>query len=149
MKKYFVILILPLAMVMVLAGCGQKPVVNNESSENIPEVIEGENLDEQPNNEPVSLPNPASANCVKLGGKLVLVEGVKGQYGICYFEDNRQCEEWAMFRGDCPIGGVKVTGYDNDAQIYCAIRGGQVNMDKNICTLKSGEEKDIDEYYEE
>ncbi|HCY20661.1 TPA: hypothetical protein DIC40_02185 [Patescibacteria group bacterium] len=50
----------------------------------------------------------------------------KGEYGVCLFEDNRQCEEWAFLRGDCPIGGMKVTGYENDAEIYCAITGGEV-----------------------
>jgi predicted metal-dependent phosphoesterase TrpH len=33
-----------------------------------------------------------------------------GEYGICVFEDNRQCEEWALFRGECPAGGRKATG---------------------------------------
>jgi hypothetical protein len=38
-----------------------------------------------------------------------------------------------MMRGECPVGGVKVTGYDNQEQIYCAITGGQVDMQKNTC----------------
>jgi putative hemolysin len=37
------------------------------------------------------------------------MENKKGQYGVCFFEDNRQCEEWALLRGDCPVGGKKVT----------------------------------------
>lgn len=49
-----------------------------------------------------------------------------GQYGVCLFEDNRQCEEWALLRGQCPVGGLKITGYENEAQIYCAITGGKV-----------------------
>ena len=56
--------------------------------------------------------NPASANCVSKGGKLIIDRrGDGGDYGVCLFEDNRQCEEWALFRGECPVGGIKVTGY--------------------------------------
>ncbi len=54
-------------------------------------------------------------------------ENKLGQYGVCLFEDNRQCEEWALMRGECPAGGKKITGYDNDAEIYCAITGGTVD----------------------
>lgn len=70
--------------------------------------------------------NPASVNCVQKGGTLEIRESKAGQYGVCLFEDNRQCEEWALFRGQCPVGGVKITGYENDAEIYCAITGGKV-----------------------
>jgi len=60
-----------------------------------------------------------------------------GEYGICFFEDNRQCEEWALFRGDCQKGGRKVTGYETDAQVYCAITGGIVRMNNSpiLCDL--------------
>jgi len=67
--------------------------------------------------------NPASVNCLTKGGKLVLRDRPQGQYGVCVFEDDRQCEEWALDRGDCPDGGLKITGYTNDANIYCAITG--------------------------
>ena len=54
--------------------------------------------------------NPASENCVKQGGTVsIQTRGDGGQYGVCMFEDNKQCEEWAMLRGDCPVGGIKVT----------------------------------------
>lgn len=73
------------------------------------------------------LANPASVNCIKKWGTLVMKENKNGQYGVCFFEDNRQCEERALFHGDCPVGGVKVTGYENDAEVYCAISGGEVS----------------------
>ena len=38
-----------------------------------------------------------------------------GQIGVCYFADNKQCEEWALEKGYCPVGGVKVTGYNTPA----------------------------------
>lgn len=73
-----------------------------------------------------TIANPASVNCVNKGGKLEMRTNKKGQYGVCVFADNQQCEEWALMRGQCPVGGVKVTGYANDAEIFCAITGGSV-----------------------
>jgi dipeptidyl-peptidase-4 len=99
--------------------------------------------------------NPASENCTKQGGALEIEErGDGGQYGVCYFEDNRQCEEWALYRGDCPVGGVKVTGYDTDAARYCAITGGSYETtstagadEAGACTLPSGKLCDAWDYY--
>ena len=72
------------------------------------------------------LANPASANCEAKGGTLELRQNKNGEYGVCLFEDNRQCEEWALLRGECPVGGLKITGYENEAEVYCAITGGTV-----------------------
>mgnify|MGYP000976990092 CR=1 FL=1 len=100
--------------------------------------------------------HPASQNCVALGGQLEIEErGDSGQFGVCYFEDNDQsptgdgyqCEEWALLRGECPAGGVKVTGYVTEAARYCAITGGTYTatgttpdgMEAGDCTLPSGE----------
>lgn len=94
------------------------------------------------------LANPAATNCIAKGGALKTITRTDGnQYSICYFEDNRQCEEWALFRGDCPWGGRKITGYDNDQQIFCAITGGEVTMNKNTCTFK-GKICDLGKYYD-
>ncbi len=63
-----------------------------------------------------SMANPASVNCEKVGGSLKIEERPDGgQYGVCMFADNMQCEEWALMRGECPAGGVKVTGYTTPA----------------------------------
>lgn len=71
------------------------------------------------------LANPASENCVSKSGRMVIETGGDGgQYGVCVFEDNRQCEEWALLHGACPVGGLKVTGYVTPQARYCAIRGG-------------------------
>ena len=71
-------------------------------------------------------PNPATQNCLDNGGQHATEQrGDGGEYAVCLFDDNRQCEEWAMARGDCPVGGVKVTGYNTSAARYCAITGGQ------------------------
>ena len=72
---------------------------------------------------PVQRANPASQNCVQQGGKLAIERGPGGEIGVCLFEDNRQCEEWALLRGLCPAGGTRVTGYATPEERLCAIRG--------------------------
>ena len=100
--------------------------------------------------------NPASENCVEQGGTLAIQERSDGgQYGVCIFEDNGQCEEWAMFRGDCPVGGVKITGYVTPAAQYCAINGGEyqvtdssnTDQEQGTCTFKNGQTCDVWEYF--
>jgi len=89
---------------------------------------------------PIQIANPASVNCKDKGGTLVIKKrGDGGEYGVCFFEDNRQCEEWALFRGDCPYGGRRITGFDSEEQIYCAILGGTTYaVPDATCTLPSG-----------
>ncbi len=113
---------------------------------------------------PAAIANPASQNCVQQGGRLQIeTRGDDGQFGVCYFEDNRQCEEWALMRGECPVGGVKVTGYVTEAGRYCAITGGAYNIkpansntpkspstsvqEAGTCTFKSGGVCDVWDYY--
>lgn len=88
----------------------------------------------------VGIANPASQHCVDVGGSLqIKTAGDGGQFGLCYFEDNRACEEWALYRGDCPLGGRRTTGYDTEAQRYCAWLGGAVLAEVDaICTLPDG-----------
>lgn len=83
------------------------------------------------------LANPASVNCEKVGGTLTIQAlGNGAEYGLCNFEDNMSCEEWALLRGECPVGGVKVTGYDNMGQMYCARIGGKtLAVENSTCTL--------------
>jgi hypothetical protein len=81
------------------------------------------------------LANPASVNCGDKGGTLIIQHNPLGEYGVCVFEDNRQCEEWAMFRGECPVGGVKITGYTTPGAVYCAITGGSQTIEKDGRTM--------------
>ena len=58
------------------------------------------------------LANPASRNCGAKGGTLTIEKNANGdEFGVCLFSDNMQCEEWAMLRGDCRTGGIKVPGF--------------------------------------
>lgn len=86
------------------------------------------------------LANPASVNCADKGGTLIIQKRADGgEYGLCMFEDAYACEEWALFRGDCPVGGVRTTGYDTVAQKYCAWSGGQTFAEPNAsCTFSDG-----------
>jgi putative hemolysin len=99
-------------------------------------------------NNSLGLANPASVNCLDQGGQSVIQEGPLGQYGLCYFEDNRACEEWALLRGECPVGGMKTTGYDTEAQKYCAWVGGSTFAVPNAtCTFKDGSTCSVDALY--
>ena len=115
----------------------------------------------QPTPAPTSAPtssiaNPASVNCEKQGGRLsIQTRGDGGQFGICVFADNKQCEEWALFRGECPAGGLNITGYVTLAAQYCVITGGQYTVTANSnqaneqgqCAFKNGKTCDAADYY--
>ena len=52
-----------------------------------------------PQSPPPQLANPASVNCAAQGGRHVVERApAGGELGVCLFEDNRQCEEWALLR---------------------------------------------------
>lgn len=65
------------ALVITMAACSDKESVSTEG---------------------VQLPNPAAAHCVAQGGKSVILKEENGEYGVCQFDDDRQCEEWALYR---------------------------------------------------
>lgn len=101
------------------------------------------------------LANPASQNCVTLGGTLSIERRADGgEYGVCVFADNYQCEEWALFRGECPRNGLRVTGYVSAAGRYCAITGGRYAVvtegaagEVGVCLLPGGKTCDATAYY--
>jgi putative hemolysin len=75
------------------------------------------------------LANPASQNCAAQGGSSSIEKNAAGgEFGVCTFADNLQCEEWALLRGDCRRGGIKVTGFVTAAARYCAITGGSYRV---------------------
>ena len=101
------------------------------------------------------LANPASQNCATQGGTLTIERRPDGgQYGVCTFTDNYQCEEWALFRGECPRNGLRVTGYVTPAGRYCAITGGRYTVvtesasrETGVCSLPGGKACDAAAYY--
>lgn len=92
--------------------------------------------------------NPASQRCIEEGGTLQLEQRPDGgQFGVCVFADNRQCEEWALFRVECPVGGLRVTGYLTAAARFCAITGGKYDDAAATCTMADGKVCNAEDYW--
>jgi len=71
------------------------------------------------------IPNAATINCINKGKTLVIQNRGDGEeYGVCIFGDNLQCEEWALYRKECPDGGAKITDQMTPAARYCVVTGG-------------------------
>lgn len=89
----------------------------------------------------MGISNPASEYCIKVGGDLqTLTRGDGGEYSICNFPDDQSCEEWALYRRKCPLGGVKTIGYDSPEEIYCVQLGGKtLSSPDSRCTLPTGQ----------
>jgi len=114
MRKTIEAFLIGALLVALLVGLF-KVIYNHTSTSQKPEHTSSE------------LANPASVNCREKGGTLVIKKrGDGGEYGVCMFEDNRECEEWALYRGECPVGGINTIGYDTPAEVYCAITGGRL-----------------------
>ena len=136
-----------MSLVFLGAGCGATLPAENSANTNAPESAVNE--------QQTGIANPASVNCQEKGGQLKIeTSGDGGQFGVCYFEDNRQCEEWALFRDECPVGGLKVTGYITEAARYCAITGGEYKITDEVadpeqgkCKFKNGAECDVWDFY--
>jgi len=96
--------------------------------------------------------NPAAVYCGQQGGRLRSVRKIVagkdyGEYAACEFGEHRLCEEWAMFRGACPVGGLDVSGYGGDALVYCAVTGGTVDTQHRTCSFSNGANCGLDELY--
>jgi putative hemolysin len=53
--------------------------------------------------EPVRIANPASVNCLDLGGRLEMRTAESGgEYALCHLPNGTVCEEWVLFRKECP-----------------------------------------------
>ncbi|GEM_PF-3219745 len=65
--------------------------------------------------------NPASVNCVKMGGTLRIVKEEGKVYGMCTLANGTECEEWDFFRtGKCIMTLEKADAY-NAAQQYAKL----------------------------
>ena len=95
------------------------------------------------------LANPASTKCDQIGGTITMkTRGDGGQYGLCELESGMACEEWALYRGECPEEGVDTSILESEIQMYCVWIGGELdNVNKNTCTLVSGKVCDTNELY--
>jgi uncharacterized protein len=113
----------------------------------------GNNNNNNENNRSNNVPkDEASSFCEKSGGKIqtqtrTLNGKDYGTYDTCIFTDNMQCEDWALFHGYCPKNGIKITGYDNGQEVYCAVLGAQVDMQNKLCKFSNGAECTLDDLY--
>ena len=65
----------------------------------------------------VGIANPASVFCVDNGGRLDMrTDATGGQFGVCVFDNNTECEEWMYFRGQCKMGEIKDNGVSCTAE---------------------------------
>lgn len=137
MKKY-----LPLIILFVVAATATTILVLNNGKKTNSSTNTGQTAQPTPiisKSPSTQIANPASENCVKVGGTVKIQDGPNGQYALCDFGDNMACEEWTLLRGECPVGGVKTTGFDSVEQKYCAWLGGKTVAEENAsCTLPSG-----------
>lgn len=86
---------------VLLLGCEKK------KEEMIPQLSSPSSNNKPSNNKPpnTQLANPASVHCKEIGGKIeIRKDETGGEIGYCLFEDNSECEEWSLFKGECKKG---------------------------------------------
>ena len=109
-----------------------------------------------PTQDTTNMANPASAYCEEQGFKMETRTAQDGsQYGVCMFEDDTECEEWAYYRGECKPGDMNVApaptaspaGIANPASTYCLEQGGTSEIhtaedgsQSGMCTFPDGSE---------
>lgn len=119
---------IPIAQVQTGQPAAEKVAENNESKS--------------------AIANPASQNCISKGGNLEIKKNPGGsEYGVCTFSEGKQCEEWALYRGDCPEGGVEVKEEKDEAIVFCLISGGKYSAKEKECELKSGKKCLASDYF--
>lgn len=52
--------------------------------------------------------SPASMNCIQNRGTLKTEHKPEGDVTYCLLPGGKRCEEWDMFRGNCPVRTVNV-----------------------------------------
>jgi len=104
----------------------------------------------------IDIANPAATYCEEQGIKLDIRTAQDGsQYGVCMFEDNTECEEWAYYRDECKPGDMDVAppptatpaGISNPASTYCVEQGGASEIrtaddgsQSGVCSFPDGSE---------
>ncbi|OQA39475.1 MAG: hypothetical protein BWY52_03111 [Chloroflexi bacterium ADurb.Bin325] len=96
----------------------------------------------------VALANPASVYCEEQGGRLEIRTAADGgQFGVCVFADDSECEEWAFFRGECQPGQPGSDAQDetpilvsvaNPAAAFCVQQGGESKIVADQAGNRSG-----------
>jgi putative hemolysin len=99
-------------LMLVLTSCSTK--------------MESKPIDDINEDDVTQIANPASKYCAENDGTLSIIETLDGQIGICEFENEYKCEEWAYFRGECS------PDMHSKEKIYCTPESKQAQM----CTME-------------
>ncbi|WP_338491321.1 DUF333 domain-containing protein [Erwinia aphidicola] len=67
----------------------------------LPAILSACSAKQEPRNQ-VSLANPASVYCQKVGGSLEIVKESSGEVGYCTLPSGERIDEWALYRRDNP-----------------------------------------------
>lgn len=54
--------------------------------------------------------SPASLNCLQNHGRLETHRTPEGERTDCVLPSGKRCDEWEMFRGNCPVRTVNADG---------------------------------------
>lgn len=81
--------------------------------------------------------NSAENKCLINKGLVKKITRSNGNtYTVCDFGDNKQCELWSLFRNQCPVGGVSITNYQTEAEIFCLVNGGKLELEQELCIVE-------------
>ena len=113
-KTLKITLILSLLIGFSLVGCAPAA---GPAELDAPEISPVENESQGERQPIVGMANPASVYCQGLGFKEERRENEKGQYGVCVFPDNTECDTWAFLSGKCgqEFSYCTQQGFDLDA----------------------------------
>ncbi|HVP96533.1 DUF333 domain-containing protein [Methanoregula sp.] len=152
--RFSVILILGLCLAagIVIAGCTQSSTPAQVTTTTPASTTAAQ----APQTGTAGMANPASVNCVNVGGTLQIMDSPAGQYGMCNFPNGTSCEEWALFRGEGCQPGVAAnqtvnatapagqTGMANPASVNCVNVGGTLQIENSpagqygMCNFPNG-----------
>ena len=96
MNKSLVIVVL-----LICLGIGYYAYTRNQEFRSMTPAQNVENVNT------LGLANPATVFCIKSGGTLESVAVGGEQISMCTFKTGEKCEEWALFRGECKVKGVR------------------------------------------
>ncbi len=103
-------------------GPGCKALMERQATMTCVKVLDCPEETDDGGDEGTRLENPASRHCVEKGGVLAIRDAPDGQIGVCLL-DGRECEEWALFRGEgCVAPIMDLCGFccSEDADARCA-----------------------------
>jgi len=112
MKKmilFFLVLILIIAGFVLSSIYAKKQNTQQNNQEDINAIKQEldeslQNQDDNTQSDNMQIANPASVYCNEQAGKSEMrTDENGGVIGYCVFENGKECEEWAFYRGECKI----------------------------------------------